>query len=768
MFYLWSFAAGLIHIPVYSFPWSVPLLLFAAFCCLGLAQLRCPAAGVLAFGLLGMAAGSWNVQRLCAAQLSPQYDQSVQSIEFTIVSIPVKTAQSQTFLAHVDSLECTQRECATEMQKKLLRLSWYRTQHNLQPGQIWRGEVKVRRPRGFVNPQSFDYHAWLLAQKVIATGSVRRAEMAGERQVWAGYRAALADSVTRLSDSPYERFWRALLIGEKSEITQEDWQRLQATGTVHLLVISGLHIGLAATWGLMLGSAMGRGFGYLHRGSNALLMQWLPPLVACTFAAFYAGLAGFSIPTIRALTACLALMLCRACGVNLSPFTLLGAAVVAVGVNEPLAWLNAGFWLSFLAVALLFYVYTGRPRRVPIRSFLTAQPMMAVGLTLPLWLIGQGTSLAGPLANLIAVPVVSFLLVPALLVVAVIHPFFERASFWIIYWMDHVFAWLWRGFGWLQELPVALWWPTHALSTLDMMLVGGGIVLLLAPAGLLVRGIGVLWLAVALVSREEPDYQLRVTVMDVGQGQAVVVQTPSQIWLYDAGPAFSDSFDAGTRIVAPHLRRLGIHQMSMMVSHADLDHAGGLDGVRSTFSINRLLAGERLERGGAEKMELCRQGQTWQVDSATFSVLWPPDDSYTGNNSSCVLLIEFPYGGGKVRLLLPGDVDRNVERELLNVLAEPVDWILAPHHGSNSSSSYRLLYRVQPQHVVFSAGYANRYGHPHPKVLQRYEEMGAIPYNTATDGALVFSWAKEGLTVTKTRESEARLWHKVMETGSTR
>jgi competence protein ComEC len=645
------------------------------------------------------------------------------------------------------------------MQQRLLRLSWYRTAHDLRPGQIWRADVKVRRPRGFVNPRGFDYHAWLLAQDVVATGSVRRGEIVGERLVWAGYRAELAESVLQLTDSPYRRFWRALLIGEKSEIGQGDWGRLQATGTVHLLVISGLHIGLVATWGFMFGALVGRGLGCLHRGSNAVVMQWMPPLVACAAAAFYAALAGFSIPTIRALTACLALMLCRGVGVKLPPFVLLGAAVVAVGVNEPLAWLNAGFWLSFLAVALLFYVYTGRPQQVPLRVFLSTQPMMAIGLTLPLWLVGQGASLTGPAANLLAVPVVSFVLVPTLLAATLIHPFCERLAVWLLQWMDQIFVWLWRWLGLLQELPVPLWWPTHTLTTLDLLLVSAGVVLLLAPAGLSVRGIGGLWLVVALTSPSKSDYQLRVTVMDVGQGQAVILQTPEQTWLYDAGPIYSERFDAGSRILAPHLRRLGVHRLNMMVSHADLDHAGGAEGVLAAFDIERLVMGEVLE-GAAPPAELCHQGQSWQADSVTFSVLWPPEGGdYTGNNSSCVLLIEFRVGGEEVRLLLPGDVDRAVERELLKVLAEPVDWILAPHHGSNSSSSYRLLYRARPQHVVFSAGYQNRYGHPHPKVLQRYEELGAIRYNTATDGALVFTWADNGMAVTKTRESEARLWH---------
>jgi competence protein ComEC len=759
LLYLWSFAAGIIHIPVYSFPWSVPLLACAALACLLLARYQKVFMGALACGFLGMALGSWNLQRLCAAQLSPQFDQSVHSVTFTIVSIPRKSPASQAFVAEINAVDCTDAECPVELLQRRVRLSWYRAQQEVQAGQIWRGPVKLRRPRGTVNPHGFDYHAWLLAQDVVATGSVRKAEQIGQRWTWAGYRAALAQSLLDGGESPYRRFWAALLIGEQSEISQDDWARLQATGTVHLLVISGLHIGLVAGWCFLLGGVFGRVVGICHRGSNALIMQWLPPLLACVGAAYYAALAGFSIPTIRALVACLALMLCRVFGLNLSPFTLLGVALAVVGLNEPLAWESAGFWLSFLAVALLFYVFSGRSQQKPLWAFLVTQPMMALGLTLPLWLIGQGTSLSGPVANLIAVPVVSFVLVPALLVAALLDPLLPGVAEWLLVQMDRVFDWLWWFLGYLQSLPAALWWPGRTLDTFDLVLISAGVLLLLAPAGLRVRGIGIIWLVVALASEERPDYLLRVTVMDVGQGQAVILQTPGKTWLYDAGPAFSDNFDAGSRIVAPYLRHLGVRQLDMMISHADLDHAGGAQSIATAFTVDRLLLGEPYDAlPGAG--ELCRQGQTWQEDAVTFTILWPPaDHRLSGNNSSCVLLLELPTAQGVARLLLPGDADRSVERKLLEVLAGPVDWVLAPHHGSNSSSSYRLLYRLRPQHVVFSAGYQNRYGHPHPKVEQRYAEMGTTSYNTATDGALVFTWRREGLEVTKAREQRVRLWH---------
>jgi DNA internalization-related competence protein ComEC/Rec2 len=759
LLYLWSFAAGIIHIPVYSFPWSVPLLSCAALGCLLLSRYQKIFMGALACAFLGMALGSWNLQRLCAAQLSPQFDQSVHTITFTIVSIPRKSPASQAFVAEINDVGCVGAECPMELLQRRVRLSWYRAQHDLQTGQIWQGPVKLRRPRGTVNLHGFDYHAWLLAQDVVATGSVRKAEHIGERWTWAGYRATLLESLLDSGESPYRRFWAALLIGEQSEISQDDWARLQATGTVHLLVISGLHVGLVAGWCFLLGAVFGRILGCCHRGSNALVMQWLPPLLACAGAAYYAALAGFSIPTIRALVACLALMLCRVFGLNLSPFTLLGVALAVVGLNEPLAWESAGFWLSFLAVALLFYVFSGRRQQKPLRAFLVTQPIMAVGLMLPLWLSGQSASLSAPVANLVAVPVVSFLLVPGLLLSALIHPVIPAAAYWLLRGMDQVFTWLWWWLGMLQDLPVLLWWPSHQLTTLDLLLIGAGVVLLLAPAGLRVRGIGALWLVIALGAVQRPDYLLRVTVMDVGQGQAVILQTPGKTWLYDAGPAFSDNFDAGSRIVAPYLRHLGVRQLDLMISHADLDHAGGAQSIATAFRVDRLIVGETLDTlPGAG--ELCRQGQSWQEDSVTFTIVWPPEDHrLSGNNSSCVLLVEVPTEDGVARLLLPGDVDRSVERKLLEVLADPVDWVLAPHHGSNSSSSYRLLYRLRPQHVVFSAGYKNRYGHPHPKVEQRYAEMGTASYNTATDGALVFTWRPDGLEVAKAREQRVRLWH---------
>lgn len=760
MFYLWCFAAGLIHIPIYSFPWSIELLLGSALGCVVLARLRLPFVKYFAYVLLGMAVGSWNLQRLCDAQLPPAFDHTSAHLTFKIVSIPKNNPDSAVFLAHVDEVHCAATTVCPDIKNRKVRLSWYRPKTEVAAGQVWRATVKLRRPRGFINPHGFDYHAWLLGQDVVATGSVAKDAVAqGQSRVWAWYREALSDSLLRLSVSENRRFWAALLIGEQSGISQTDWSTLQATGTVHLLVISGMHIGLVAGWCFLLGGFAVRLATFFHRSSNALVGQFIPPLMACVGAGGYAALAGFSIPTVRALVACLALMACRMSGVNLSGFTLLGMALVIVGICEPLAWENAGFWLSFLAVGLLFYVFSARLRQNAFAGFLRTQPIMALGLMLPLLMLGQPFSLTGPVANLVAVPVVSFLLVPGLLIAASVHTVFPVIAEGLLQLMDVIFNWLWIFLQWLESWPAALWWPAKPFSFWALALIAGGTLLVLAPAGLAVRGLGFLWLAAGIFVGEEPDYLLRVTVMDVGQGQAVVLQTPTETWLYDAGPAYSDQFDAGSRIVVPYLRRIGVRQLNMMVSHADLDHAGGVAGVTDAMQLNRVFYGEPL--GDLPEGEFCHQGQAWQAGGVKFFVLWPPAGRHnSGNDSSCALLVEFESAGDTVRLLLPGDISKVSERRLLGQLP-PIDWLLAPHHGSRSSSSYHLLYRARPRHVVFSAGYRNRYGHPHPKIEDRYREIGAELYNTAEDGALVFTWTQRGMEIERARERRAKLWHRL-------
>lgn len=755
MWHLWFLAAGVLHAPVYSSP--PPLAVLLTIACVLLAFSRRLWSSLPACLLLGLAFGSWHLQQKCARQLLPEFEQQVFDLSFQVVSIPRQSGRSQVFLARVSESHCSGH--CPQLDKGLMRLSWYQNLQTVQSGQLWRAQVKLRRPRGFINPDGFDYHAWLLAQDVIATGYIaRQGEYLGESFAWATERSQIETMLAANHASPYRRFWAALLIGEQAEIKAADWSVLQATGTVHLLVISGLHISLAATWCFVLGALVARFAGLLQPGSNLRLMHYLPPLSACLGAIYYAALAGFTIPTQRAMVACLVLMFCRLLGLNFSPFTLLGMAALVVGVLEPFAWTNSGFWLSFLAVAVLFYSLGGRGRMNAGSALVRAQLVLSIGLLLPLLSLGQGTSLVSPIANLIAVPVVSVVLVPLLLVATVCSGLLPQVAVFLLQLMDWIFGNLWWFLEWVQGWPISLWWPTKTLSAVELAIAVIGTVLLLAPSGLQVRCLGGVWVFLALLPRPEQDFLLRMTVLDVGQGTAVVVETPQQTWLYDTGPQFSEQFDAGSRIVAPYLRGRGVKNLNLIISHGDMDHAGGAEGIFSAFSIDQFLYGEPLPTF-SDRGRPCRAGQIWQQDQVTWNVLWPHDSSVNGNNASCTVLLTVPTVSGDVRVLLPGDIDRHVEAQLLADLQAPVDWVLAPHHGSNSSSSINFVRQLAAQHVVFSAGFNNRYGHPHPRVIQRWEAVDAELYNTATDGALIFTWHSDGVKVERVRQTLRRLWH---------
>jgi competence protein ComEC len=761
VWHIWFLAAGVLHAPLYSSPPPLALLLTVA--CALLMFSRRLWSSLPACLLLGLTFGSWHLQQKCAAQLLPEFEQQVFDLSFQIISIPGQSGRSQVFLAQVTESHCS--GSCPQLNKGTMRLSWYQhspfpqTAQTLQAGQLWRAQVKLRRPRGFVNPDGFDYHAWLLAQDVIATGYIaREGEYLGQSFTWAAERSAIEEELASRHASPYRRFWAALLIGEQAAIKTADWATLQATGTVHLLVISGLHISLAATWCFVLGALAARFAGLLHRGSNLWLMHYLPPVCACLGAAYYAALAGFNIPTQRALGACLVLMLCRLLGLNFSAFTLLGMAALAVGILEPFAWMSSGFWLSFLAVAVLFYSLGGRGRVNAASALVRAQMVLSVGLLLPLLALGQGTSLLSPLANLVAVPVVSVVLTPLLLVATLCSSALPEVTTWLLHEMDWIFGNLWWFLEWVQARPVSLWWPAKPLSGIESAVAAAGVILILAPAGLQLRCLGGVWLCLALLPRPDPDFLLRLTVLEVGQGTAVVLETPGRTWLYDTGPQFSEEFDAGSRIVAPYLRSRGVKNLNLIISHGDMDHAGGAGGIISAFPIERFLYGEPLAAFPGLG-EPCRAGHSWQQDQVNWRVLWPPELSETGNNSSCTLLLTFTDDSKEVRLLLPGDIDSNVEMQLLADLQEPVDWVLAPHHGSKTSSNLMFVRQLAAQHVVFSAGFNNRYGHPHPRVVQRWQEAGAQLYNTATEGALIFTWRAGGLEIERLRQSRRRLWH---------
>lgn len=607
-----------------------------------------------------------------------------------------------------------------------LRLSWYGGPA-LHAGETWRLAVRLKRPHGLVNPQAFDYEAWLLAQRIGATGTVKTGELIYPASGAGAWRDRLRQHLLATPAKGRAGALAALVLGDGSGLSTADWQVLQATGTVHLMVISGQHIGLLATllYGLVAGLA--------RLGLWPRRWPWLPCacVLALTGALAYGVLAGFEVPVQRACVMVALVLLWRwrfrHLGVGL-PVLL---ALLAVLLLEPLASLQPGFWLSFGAVMLLILIFSGRLGAWPWwGTLLRAQWAMAIGLLPLLLALGLPVSASGPLVNLVAVPVVGLLVVPLALLGTLLLPLpgvgatLLGVAGWVLDWL----------FGLLAQL--ALWMPAWLPSALPFwawLLVALGALVLLLPAALPVRSLGLLMLLPLLfIAQPRPEYgRAEVWMLDVGQGLAVLVRTQKHEVLYDAGPRFGE-FDTGEQVVLPSLRALDVRGLDLLLlSHADSDHAGGAVAIKRGLPVRRVISGEPYKLARTLQAQVCVT-ERWQWDGVHFST-WQWADAADGNQASCVLRIE---ASGE-RLWLTGDIDSQAERALLNSnLAMPAHWLLAPHHGSRSSSSAALLAAVKPSAVLISRGAHNAFGHPHAEVMARYQAIAAQSYDTSRHGAV--------------------------------
>src|SRR5688572_23736726 len=638
----------------------------------------------------------------------------------------------------------------------------------LEPGERWQLTARLKRPRGTANPHAFDYEAWLLERNIRATGYVRpRAPRARlDAMVHTpGYWVERARSAFRgrihaaLPDAPYAGVIAALAIGDQRAIPPEQWQIFTRTGVNHLMSISGLHVTMVS--GLVFALVYG-----LWRRVPRLTLA-LPALKAATTGALaaalaYALLAGFAVPAQRTVYM-LAVVACALwLGVIESASVVLCLALVLVVVIDPWAVLAPGFWLSFGAVAVIMYVTTGRVGRMHwLASWLKVQVAVTLALIPPLLALFQQVSIVSPLANSVAIPVVSLVVAP-LALIGIAAP-----SDLLLQGAHAVMAGCMRVLEWLSTLPDPVW-EQHAPPAWAMIVAVPALALLLAPRGVPARWLGAVGLvpllAVAPAALKAGDVE--VVVLDVGQGVAAVVRTASHALLYDAGPPFGPGSDSGSRIIVPFLRAAGVTRLDgMIVSHDDDDHWGGASSVLQALPVDRLLTSLPdldplvVQAGPALR---CEAGQRWEWDGVRFEILHPAAGSYDDsairdNDRSCVLKVDAPGG----RVLLPGDIERRSEDELTSGAPHRLraDVLLAPHQGSRTSSSPGFVQAVSPQIVVFPVGYRNRFGHPHAEVLARYEEAGSRIYRTDRDGAILLSIKSEvGISVTPYRSTYKRYW----------
>ncbi|MFS8973932.1 DNA internalization-related competence protein ComEC/Rec2 [Cupriavidus necator] len=671
-----------------------------------------------------------------------------------------------------------------------LILNWRGAPPDLRPGQRLTLTGRLRRPRGLANPFGFDYAYWLLAQGYGATGYVRRAQgppqdASGERLAWRieAQRAAVREHL-RAALPPDARFGAvliALVIGDQRGIGADDWQLFRRTGISHLVAISGLHITMIAGMAASAAALLWRhsfGFG---RWLRRPLPLWLPArqaaLVAAVAAALtYGLLAGMQIPALRTVA-----MLCVAAGAvwgaRAPPASLVlaWAALVAL-VLDPWAVMSPGFWLSFGAVAVIFFAARPGQEAAPegrwqrLRSTLAAaartQWAVTIGLVpLTLLLFGQ-VSVVSPLANAVAIPLVSLLVTPLSLLAAAL-PLALAVPVLVV--AHQAMVWLAAVLVWLSVLPWAMW-EAASSGPLPLLLAAIGVALLVAPAA--TRNVrlhgGLLMLPMVLARGPPvPHGEFRAVMLDVGQGTAVLVQTRSHALLYDAGPGYGSGSSAGAQVVVPLLRGTGIGRLDLlMVSHEDADHAGGVADVSAAVAVaarsTGAPAGHALLGAGRDDWAPCAAGQQWEWDGVRFAVLHPlaghaQQAAIASNARSCVLRVDT----GRHSLLLTGDIGQAEERALID--REPdaalrADVLVVAHHGSGTSSGAAWLEAVHPDAAVFQLGYANRYRHPQADVWERYGGAGILRYRTDETGAVTMTTSPEGYALSMFRQAEPRYW----------
>jgi competence protein ComEC len=646
-----------------------------------------------------------------------------------------------------------------------VRLSWYGSAPELRAAETWRLTVRLRQPRGFMNPGGFDYEAWLFRNGVRATGYVRadagnRALAPPARYSLQHLRHALHEGIASAVSGDYAGIVAALAIGERQGITAAQWQVLTATGTNHLMAISGLHVGMVAAMAFFL-------VRWLWARMGGAALRWPAPkagaVAGILAAAGYAALAGFAIPTRRALLMISVVMLALLLQRNVAPGRVLSLALVLVVLLDPPAVLAPGFWLSFAAVGAIVYAMQGRvaPQGLWWR-WGRIQWVAALGLVPLLLLLFQRFSLVAPLANLLAVPVVGFLVVPLTLTGTTLLSTAPVVGALLLRAAELVTALLWPVLAWLAALPLSEW-VQHTPVAWTVLPALVGVVLLLAPRGLPGRAVGAVLLLPMFLVRPPgpPPGAVWLTLLDVGQGLAAVVRTHGHVLVYDTGPRFSATFDGGGAVVAPYLRHHGLGAVdALVVSHGDSDHSGGVRALLEAVPVRRLLSSEpeRLPVSGMVP-ETCGSGMAWNWDGVEFQMLHPAVGAhYRGNEGSCVLRIEATGGV----LLLTGDIERLAEARLLRehdaALRSRV--LVVPHHGSRSSSSRSFVQAVAPEYALFPVGYRNRWGFPHAEVRERYEEAGAVLLDTASLGAIRVRLEADGpAPPTGYREANRRYWH---------
>ena len=668
-------------------------------------------------------------------------------------------------------------------------------------GERWQFRTRLKRPHGNANPYGFDVEAWWLSINIRATGSVQAKQQRKLQDLViqpsaliARLRGLLRERIqNQLVNKDYAGVIVALVMGDQRAIEQSDWEIFNRTGIGHLVSISGLHITMVA--------ALFAGFmqwlwrhSFFTRASLPLLIPAQKIAAATGFfaALIYVALAGFGIPAMRTLmmiaVVCVALWSGRMIVVSQS----LAYALIVVTLFDPWAVLWPGFWLSFTAIACILYATVGRMHELVenkpshtqllnpkvhkkkfisdwlstcrdiLRPAITTQAAVTLGLLPLTMLLFAQVSLISPLANAFAIPLVSLVITP-LSLIGVVLP--TPLSAWCLGLAHQLTAWLVVVLTYFSNMDFAIWRGAQP-DALSVVLAVIGTLWLLAPRGWPLRWLGLLtWLPIFINFPSSPSRGFWMTAFDVGQGNAVLIETATHRLLYDTGPQLGTQSDSGQRVLLPYFIKRGITSLDgLVISHSDMDHAGGALSLLKAIRFGWVSSSLPIENPiiqQASQHHACAQGQSWNWDGVHFEMLQPRADSYAKtslkpNARSCTLRISW----GDKAVLLTGDIEAAQEYAMLERVPSrlPAQVLLAPHHGSGTSSTAAFLEAVAPEIAIFQVGYRNRYHHPKPEVFERYRQLGIQRYRTDESGAIRVEIGN-AIKVSSYRSEHARYWY---------
>lgn len=728
-------------------------------------------AALLLGALLGAGAAGWRASLHAQGALPPALEGRDLQVVGVVAQMPQRGEGAVRFLFDVESAGWVGvEERAAPRVPPRISLGWYandaapvdaaNTPAPVHAGERWRFTVRLKAPHGNLNPHGFDQELRWWEQGVHATGYVRggAARVGGTwRHPVEQAREKVRDAVmTRIADRRQAGVIAALVTGDQNAIERADWDVFRATGVAHLMSISGLHVTMFAWLAALAVGALWR------RGGRLMLLCPAPHAALAggvLLAALYALFSGWGVPAQRTVWMLATVGLLRLAGCRWPwPFTWLCACTVVVAL-DPWALMQAGFWLSFVAVGVLFAAGAmeeggvatprGRLARAWREQWVVTLALTPLGL-----LLFHQVSIVGLLANAVAIPWVTLVVTPLAMLGVLLPPFWDAAGGAV-----EALGLLLR---WFAQWPLAtVAMPAPALWAAIAGVAGGALLSMHLPWWMRALGVPMLLPALLWQPPRPTHGEFELLAADVGQGNAVLVRTATRSLLYDTGPRYSLESDAGHRVLVPLLRALGEEIHTLVLSHRDLDHTGGAQAVLAMQPDARLLSSIEASHPlqVLRPAERCLTGQSWEWDGVRFEVLHPAEGDYLSftkpNAVSCVLRI----GNGRAAVLLAGDIERLQEAALVARAPElRADLLLAPHHGSKTSSSPALLDAVRPRVALVQAGWRNRFGHPAPEVVARYAGRGIALVESARCGAAHWSSTAPG-QVGCERERRARYWH---------